>query len=225
MRGRPQREILDGNEIRTRRTRARILAGSLELFNERGEARVTTGNIAEALGISPGNLYYHFRNKDQIVEELFARFEERMDMGPAAGGDSAHAVEDLWLYLHLLLESVWEYRFLYRNLDDIVSRNRRLRERFSRILEGQSRTLAALLQALSAARALQATPEESAALVRNLLVVATFWLEYDTLSRSGGALRAPDLGQGAYQVMSMVAPYLAGEARRHFRQLAHHYLD
>jgi len=220
----PHAGTLDGNEIRTRRTRARILARSLELFNQRGEARVTTGNIAGSLGISPGNLYYHFRNKDQIVEELFARFEERVDVGPAAGADSAHAVEDLWLYLHLLLESVWEYRFLYRNLDDIVSRNRRLRERFSRILEGQSRALGALLTALGEARALRATPEESAALVANLLVVATFWLAYDTLSGRAGK-DGPDLGQGAYQVMSMVAPYLAGEARRHFELLARHYLD
>ena len=225
MRGRPQREILDGNEIRTRRTRARILAQSLELFNERGEARVTTGNIAEALGISPGNLYYHFRNKDQIVEELFERFEERVDMGAPAGGEPAQAVEDLWLYLHLLLESVWEYRFLYRNLDDIVSRNRGLRERFSRILEAQSRALTALLQGLAQARALRASPEESAALVRNLLVVATFWLEYRTLAQRGRGPGAPDLGQGAYQVMSMAAPYLAGDARRHFERLARHYLD
>jgi AcrR family transcriptional regulator len=225
MRGRPQRETLDGNEIRTRRTRARILDGSLQLFNERGEARVATGHIAASLGMSPGNLYYHFRNKDQIVEELFARFEERVDLGPGPAAAPAHAVENLWLYLHLLLESVWEYRFLYRNLDDIVSRNRRLSERFSRILEGQSRALSGLLLALSDAGALQASPEERAALAANLLVVATFWLEYDTLSRRGSRTGAPQLGQGAYQVMSMAAPYLAGDARRHFEQLARHYLD
>lgn len=73
---------LDGNAVRTQRTRGRILAESLKLFNEHGEAQVTTGMVAEALGMSPGNLYYHFRNKDEIVEQLFTRFEERIDVQP-----------------------------------------------------------------------------------------------------------------------------------------------
>jgi AcrR family transcriptional regulator len=224
MRGHEARS-LDGNEIRTRRTRARILAESLRLFNEQGEARVTTGTIADALGISPGNLYYHFRNKDQIVEELFARFEERVDVQPEAGAGPAHAVEDLWLYLHLLLEAVWDYRFLYRNLDDILSRNRRLREHFGRILQRQSEAIAAICNALAAAGAMRAGPEDIAALVRNLLVVVTFWLQFDSVARRRARVAEPDLGEGAYQVMSMVAPYLAGEAKRHLARLARHYID
>ena len=54
-------------------TKSRILDKALELFNERGTANVTTNHIAEALGMSPGNLYYHYRNKAEIVRGLFAR--------------------------------------------------------------------------------------------------------------------------------------------------------
>ena len=50
---------------------------------------------------------------------------KRVDPRPAARGPEA--IEDLWLYLHLMLEAIWDYRFLYRDLDDLVSRNRRLR--------------------------------------------------------------------------------------------------
>ena len=148
----------DGNTIRTERTRARILTESLALFNLQGEAHVTTGMIAAALDMSPGNLYYHFRNKDQIVEQLFAAFEERVDVKPRASAGAPEAVEDLWLYLHLMLESIWDYRFLYRNLDDLVWRNRRLRERFNRIVDRKFDAMVTLCDGLVGARAMRAQP-------------------------------------------------------------------
>ena len=215
---------VDGNAVRTQRTRARILAESLRLFNELGEARVTTGMVAESLNMSPGNLYYHFRNKDQIVEELFARFEERIDVQPGASPAGPEAIEDLWLYLHLMLESIWDYRFLYRNLDDLVARNRRLREHFNRIIERKLAAVVALCERLVRARAMRASPEEIRTLARNVLVVATYWLNFRSLQGRRGPAGA-DLGQGAFQVMALVAPYLVGEAREHLDHLSNTYIE
>ena len=215
---------LDGNALRTQRTRNRVLAESLRLFNEMGEARVTTGTIATALDMSPGNLYYHFRNKEQIVEELFSRFEERIDVSPGAAAGGAAAIEDLWLYLHLMLEAIWEYRFLYRNLDDLLGRNRRLREHFARIVERQFAVVVALCEGLVRSRAMQARPAQIRALARNVLLVATYWLSFRALGAGRGSHDA-ELGRGAYQVMSLVAPYLVGDARRHMERLSRSYIE
>ena len=111
---------------RPRRTRERILETSLALFNRRGEPHVTTADIADEMNISPGNLYYHFRNKDEIIGELYAAFEARVLPLLADPRGRAVDVEDLWLLLHLLFERMWRYRFLYRDLDEITSRNRTL---------------------------------------------------------------------------------------------------
>jgi AcrR family transcriptional regulator len=215
---------VDGNTVRTQRTRARVLAESLRLFNELGEAHVTTGMIAAALGMSPGNLYYHFRNKDQIVEELFARFEERIDVQPGAAPAGPEAIENLWLYLHLMLEGIWDYRFLYRNLDDVVTRNRRLRERFNRIIDRKHAAVEALCASLVEARMMRARPDEVRALARNVLVVATYWLNFQSLRGRRGPEQG-DIGQAAFQVMALVAPFLVGPARAHLDRLSRTYID
>ena len=186
--------------------------------------------IAGALGISPGNLYYHFRNKDQVIERLFERFEERIDVEPRVSADALEAMEDLWLYLHLMLEGIWEYRFLYRNLDDVLGRNRRLRERFDRILDRKEASIAGLCEGLVASGAMRASPAEILALARNVLVVATYWLNFQSLRARGGGRgdRGGDtayVGRGAYQVMALVAPYLVGDARRQLDALTRAYID
>lgn len=218
---------LDGNALRTQRTRARILARSLELFNAHGEPHVTTAMIARELDISAGNLYYHFPTKDAIVEALFERFRARIDVAPPGGRVAAEALEDLWLYLHLMLEAIWEYRFLYRSLDDLLGRNRRLGEALRHVMERKRLAIAGFCEALVAAGAMRASPGQIRALAANVLLVATYWLSFRTLV--GPADRHPDaasaLGQGAHQVISLISPYLEGEARRHLERLARSYLD
>ena len=83
-------------------TRERILETSLAMFNAQGEPNVTTNHIADELEISPGNLYYHFRNKNDIVDQLFARYETRMDQALLVPDNRLPNLEDVWLQLHLV---------------------------------------------------------------------------------------------------------------------------
>lgn len=208
------------------KTRDRILQTSLQLFNEHGEPRITTNHIADELDISPGNLYYHFRSKDEIIELLFQQFERRMDTALQTPARRVPDMEDMWLYLHLVFESIWEYRFIYRDLDNILSRNKKLRTHFRRILERKINTAAAICKGLVEAGVMNATSEDIAALTRNIAVVATYWLNFQSVRASPSA--APDessnLGLGVYQVLSLVAPFLNSEARRLFQQISREYL-
>ena len=116
-----------------RRTAERILEASLALFNRFGEPHVSTAAIAADLGISSGNLYYHYRAKDEIVNALFAQYEQALGELLQAGGDVAD-VEDAWFFTHRLFELVWQYRFLYRDLNNLLSRNRQLETQFPALL-------------------------------------------------------------------------------------------
>src|SRR3954465_8441756 len=109
-----------------RRTRERILELSLRLFNEFGEPNITTTVIAEEMNISPGNLYYHFRNKDDIVNSIFVQFEQEIERMLIHPEERRPNIEHMWNSLHAIFQLVWRYRFFYRDLSDLLSRNRKL---------------------------------------------------------------------------------------------------
>ena len=206
-----------------KQTRQRILDAALTMFNAQGEPNVTTNHIADELEISPGNLYYHFRNKDDIIEHLFARFEERMDAALVAPQGRLPGLEDIWLQLHLVFESIWDYRFLYRDLVEILSRNRRLRMRFARILRRADEQAHAVMRGLSQAGVMRASVEELAATATNILVIATFWLNY--ASARGDKDEHASIRDGIVQVMMLIAPFLRDAERVHLNTLIHAYLD
>lgn len=206
------------------KTRDRILQTSLELFNQHGEPHITTNHIADEMDISPGNLYYHFRNKDEIIGLLFQRFERQISEALEAPQGRTPDMEDMWLYLHLIFESIWQYRFLYRDLDNILSRSRKLRLRFKRILERKIKTAVVICRGLVAAGMMRARPEEIEALANNITVVATYWINFQAIRAERGS-DGNHLGYGVYQVMALVAPFLREDMQALLHKLSRDYLD
>ncbi|HEY6670805.1 MAG TPA: TetR/AcrR family transcriptional regulator, partial [Methyloceanibacter sp.] len=209
---------------RPRRTRERILETALLLFNRFGEPHTTTAHIADEMEISPGNLYYHFRNKDEIIAELFAGFERRVDGLLVSPEGRSAGVEDLWFLLHLLFEAMWDHRFLFRDLDEILSRNRKLASRFALIMRRGSRTVIELCRGLVATGAMEASEREIAALADNVGLVATYWISYQKISAGERPADAVSLDRAAYQVLSLIAPFLRGNARALLDRLSRDYL-
>jgi AcrR family transcriptional regulator len=210
---------------RPRRTRERILETSLALFNRSGAPRVTTADIADEMNISPGNLYYHFRNKDEIVFELYAAHEARVLPLYADPGGRSLDVDDLWLWLHLLFERMWEYRFLYRDLDELASRERKLGARMGALLRKGAATVIELCRGMVQAGMMRASAREIEALADNVLLVATYWPSYDRIRRAAHE-DAPgaDAGRAAYQVLALFGPHFNGDARAHLDRLSADYL-
>ena len=210
---------------RPRRTRERILETSLELFNRFGEPHITTADIADEMNISPGNLYYHFRNKDEIIGELYAAFEAGLLPLLAVPPDRRVDVEDLWLLLHLLFERMWQYRFLYRDLDELTSRNRKLGLRFGDVLRRGSAAVVELCRGMVANGTMRASEREIAAVAQNVVLVATYWMSFERLAHpQRGKTAEIDLGRAAHQVLALVAPYLVGDARVLLDRLGADYL-
>ena len=207
-----------------RRTRERILETALVLFNDFGEPNVTTQLISDEMGISPGNLYYHFHNKDEIIESLFADFERSIDETLTAPVRRPPNVEDIWLFLHLLFENIWNFRFIYRDINELLSRNRIVETHFKRIVAHKINTATLICKGLVATGDMKATPAEIQALAVNMTVVATYWLSFEFVSDPRKEIDGESLSRGAFQVMAIAAPYLVGRSRKLFEEVSKNYL-
>eukprot|EP01031_Cornospumella_fuschlensis_P047622 gene47622-58338_t len=132
------------------KTRDRILECALMLFNSEGEPNVTTLEIATELGISPGNLYYHFHGKEPLVMALLERFQDELAPLLDPPEDVELGVEDYWLFLHLIVERLAQYRFLFQDLSNLAGRLPKLARGMRAWLNALKRTLASLLARLKA---------------------------------------------------------------------------
>jgi AcrR family transcriptional regulator len=206
-----------------RRTAERILEVTLELFNRFGEPNVSTTLISAEMSISPGNLYYHYPAKDELINSLFDRYERSLNELLQAA-DSVRNVEDAWLFFHMLFELIWQYRFLYRDLNDLLSKNRRLETHFQFVLKNKSRAVQVVLDGLAMASQLRIDRREAEPVASAMVVVLTYWLSYEYVRDPRKALEPESAGlalsRGAHHVLCLLMPYLDAAAREHLHRLA-----
>ena len=140
-------------------TKDRVVSAAVEMFNESGVSAVTTNHIAAQLGMSPGNLYYHFANKEEIVRAAFDRMNLaaddlwKGDDAPLPAGKKKPAVDVLHLQRIVLgnLRLYAEYIFFARELTSLLRADPVLRERYAAISERRMEQLVAVLRPLVAA--------------------------------------------------------------------------
>jgi AcrR family transcriptional regulator len=210
-----------------RRTAERILEAALALFNRYGEPNVSTTVISAELGISPGNLTYHYRTKGDLIDGLVGRFEAAL-MPTLGSADGVQDVEDAWLLFHMLFEAIWDYRFLYRDLNDLLSKNRRLETQFKTILDEKDRAMHAMLAGLSRQGVLRLSLEEAAPAATSMVVVLSYWLSFEYVRDPRRALEpenaAQAMGRGAFHALALLQPHLDDASRAHLRHLSAAYL-
>jgi AcrR family transcriptional regulator len=207
-----------------RRTRERILETALAMFNEFGEPTVATTSIAFEMGISPGNLYYHYHSKEAIIADLFAEFRREIETTLAAPNERLPNAEDCWLYLHLVFEAIWKYRFIYRDINDLVARYHVISVQFRRILAHKVRVAELILTGLVKGGQMRAQPSEIATLAQNIVLVASYWMSFEFARDPKAAQDDKTLARGAFHVISLAAPYLQPRERELFDQLAERYI-
>jgi AcrR family transcriptional regulator len=205
-----------------RDTKTQILVASLSLFNEQGEPNTTTNDIANEADISPGNLHYHFKKKANLVEALLAEFQAdvRRALDPPTGDEIT--IDDFWAFLHLLLEVLTAYGFLFRDIETLVSTYPKV----GHALKGFSKGLTAIMQlyieALRRNDVLAVDDHEVPVMSRNLVVIALFSERLDEISGVASAVDESAL-RIARSVLGILLPHSSHEASQMIEELAQRY--
>lgn len=211
------------------RTRDRILEAALKLFNEKGERNVSTNHICAELGMSPGNLYYHFRNKADMVFALFEAYRERFESVLRMPDNRSLTYEDKVGYFGAIFEAMWEYRFLHRDMEHLLAENAAFCEAYRQFAQDAVRNGKRILQGLVEAGMMKADAAEIDALIVNIWVIITAWsgfLQAVALpANRDQVLNQSRLKRGIYQLICLEEPYLSEEVRKRVPELKAFYLE
>lgn len=195
------------------KTRDKIIETALQLFNEQGTKVVTTNHIAAAVGISPGNLYYHFRNKEDIIRAIFEQMDAygleqyRMILEKYQPG-SLETMEQTFVMIQAYN---WRYRFFKRELTSLIMNDPLLKERF---LKTHHTMLAVIRQSndysVATGTLKPMSEREMTLFTEEIWLVTLFWLNY--LEVGGEEVNDETLRRGIDLLRNLIRPQLTKKA-------------
>lgn len=189
-------------------TYTKIIEASLLLFNEEGERQISTNHIAAYLGISPGNLYYHFRNKDEIIIQLFKRYSQEL-LDCLRQSALPQDVSAMCQYMFGVYDVLWRYRFLFRDVNGLLSRSSELLGEHNQFTRAKvSPLLLKLLSELNDSGLIKADEQARQELALNIWLITKYWFDFDS-SIHEHKLTEASKSRGIRQTLSLLRPYVA----------------
>lgn len=195
-------------------TKERIKSAAIELFNTHDSLSITTNHIAKAAGISAGNLYYHYRNKEEIIREIYAEMSERIEslksFEKMLSSDNPLSVldESFDHYGDLF----WEYRFLMRDAPVLMALDRELKSAFIANQEKRISQIAGVIKFLISEEIFENIPKEEIPLRAKLYwFVTAYWQVFASMDGEVSRESIRETKEAMFKIH--IAPFLSEKGR------------
>lgn len=204
------------------KTKDRILLVSLDLFNQDGATEVTTNDIAKALKMSPGNLYFHYKNKEQIIREIFKKMmlETQTIWRPQAKKAKRKEHFHLADFVEKNLQLYWKYRFFHREMYILRKKDAELSKLWHRHLRKISVLMVILYKhwEKSGYMVKIQSREEMEFLAELLFVISNSFMQFFETRDRGAEPRPKTFEKAQKHIMRMLIPYLSEETKKDFEK-------
>mgnify|MGYP001825374630 CR=1 FL=1 len=207
-----------------RDTRHRILVASLLLFNEQGVPRATINEIADEIDISPGNLHYHFRRKEDIVDALTAEFQADASKVLHPPESNTVSLDDFWWFLHHLLELKGTYRFMLTDTEVLADEYPKVARALRHFARAVNAAFELYLLGLVQNGYLNMDMAGVKSAARNIAIIALMSERFDELIDSGAAADDAAIGV-ARSILGLLQPFATPDTAIELEELATHYAE
>lgn len=207
------------------KTRDKIVLTSLRLFNEQGERNITTNHIAAELGISPGNLYYHFRNKEDIIQSIFSDYEHYLDGSFQPYKNDPVTMDLLMGYLDTMFYILWRFRFMYANLTDILERDKELKRRYLYAQQQVLQRCSHIISQLCKDGFLVIEANKINELADTVKMIISFWISYQLAQLSISSITKTHLYEGLLRVLTIFRGFATEMSLPTIERLESHYRE
>jgi AcrR family transcriptional regulator len=188
-------------------TKEAIVTTAIDLFNAKGSSAVSTNHIAEAMGISPGNLYYHFGNKEEIIRHIYQRMVVEMDSAWVTEDDSTSPVEKFFSAMTAVQGMMAGYRFFQKELSGLLLNDPELALIYKKHRRVRMREIGSFFEYLIESGVMRRpeNPRTLPRLVRVGWMIGDYW--FDFLEIEDEPLNDENIGEGVELIKELLRPY------------------
>ena len=200
-------------------TKARILMTSLHLFNKLGLSKVTLRTIAKEMNISQGNLNYHFKKREEILEALYFEMTKEFDYRLLNFPKMEVSINQIKIEIMLTMKRMIDYQFFWTDLYNILNLNDNIKTHFHKIYNARFESYIFLFTQLKKNKLMKVSilDWECQNLAEQMIVYSNTWLYSIVLY--GGRINESIIEKKANTLLSILYPYLTVQGKKEFYEI------
>jgi len=200
-------------------TKKKILDASRLLFNQKSFSSVTIRMIAKSLKMSSGNLNYHFKKREEILESLYfemsSEFEQRLLDFP----EMEFSMNQLKVEIKLTMRRMIDYQFFWTDLYNIINFNENIKTHFHEVYNARYQNFMLLFEELRKNKIIKASifKWEFQNLSEQMILNNNTWLY--SIALYGGRINESIIEKKANTMISILYPYLTIKGKKEFHEI------
>jgi AcrR family transcriptional regulator len=202
-----------------KKTKEIILDTSLELFNSFGLSKVTLRTIANKMGISQGNLNYHFKKREDIIEALYFQLVQNIDSSMSDMQQSKNPFQLLVSISQTIMSNFYEYRFFLLDFVQIIRENKKIRKHYAELTIQREQQFSMLFNVLieNGLMRNEILPNEYKNLYKRFQILGDFWIsDAEILNYK---ITKKTISTYSEILTQTIFPYLTSKGQKEYRSI------